>query len=123
MKDKKRFTGTGPRATLIRMKAQKKITIVLQTLSFSFLALSAAFVLKVGGGPARLAQIALVDAVFTSNATVRVSYTQLISAKADLSDFDCYTCHERNKPPPLGFDALHNLIIPKEHSDIVMGHG
>ena len=29
----------------------------------------------------------------------------------------------RDKPPPLRFDTNHNLIIPKEHADIVMGHG
>src|SRR5256885_10239100 len=47
-------------------------------------------------------------------------YTTLFRS---LSDFDCYACHERNKPPPLRFDDNHNLIIPKEHSDLVMGHG
>src|ERR1035441_2410901 len=45
------------------------------------------------------------------------------SWKADISDFDFYACHEKGKPPTLKFDAQHNLIVPKEHEDIVMGHG
>jgi hypothetical protein len=47
----------------------------------------------------------------------------LIAAKEDLSDFDCYACHEKSKPPPILFDENHKIIIPKEHSNIVMGHG
>jgi hypothetical protein len=46
-----------------------------------------------------------------------------VSAGEDLSDFDCYACHERGKPPVLRFDTNQNLIVPKEHPDIVMGHG
>ncbi|MEI8341122.1 MAG: hypothetical protein WCH43_06240 [Verrucomicrobiota bacterium] len=42
----------------------------------------------------------------------------------DLTDFDCYGCHEKGKVPQLRFDANQNLIIPDEHKkDIVMGHG
>ena len=105
------------------MKSQTNTTIALLGLAILFLALFAAFLLKAWGRPTRLAPIPLVDASFTSNTTVRVSYAQLDSAKADLSDFDCYACHERNKPPTLRFDGQHNLLIPKEHSDLVMGHG
>ena len=60
---------------------------------------------------------------FAQPDTFRQSYAQLIRAKADLSDFDCYACHEKGKPPPLRFDANNNLLIPSEHKDIVMGHG
>jgi uncharacterized CHY-type Zn-finger protein len=56
-------------------------------------------------------------------ATVRRSYADLIRAKEDLSDFDCYACHEKNKPPVLRYNANQQLIVPQEHSDIVMGHG
>jgi hypothetical protein len=38
-------------------------------------------------------------------ATVRRSYADLVRAKEDLSDFDCYACHEKNKPPVLRYDA------------------
>jgi hypothetical protein len=88
-----------------------------------FLALSAVFFLNLWGHPVRLTPIPLVDPSVTSNATVRVSYAELIRAKADLSDFDCYACHERNKPPPLRFDDKQNLLIAKEHSDLAMVHG
>jgi hypothetical protein len=105
------------------MKSQKLTSIVLLGLTGVFLALSMAFVLNLWGRPAPLPLIPLVDPSFTSNATVRVSYAELIRAKADLSDFDCYACHERNKPPTLRFDEKNNLLVPKEHSDVVMGHG
>ena len=63
------------------------------------------------------------DTNFLNTATVRQSYADLVRASEDLSDFDCYVCHEKGKPPPLRYDTNQNLIIPKEHSDIVMGHG
>jgi len=105
------------------MKSQNHTPKVLLALVVLFLALSAAFVLNLWGHPVRLAPIPLVDPSVTSNATVRVSYAELIKQGADLSDFDCYACHERSKAPPLRFDANHILLVPKEHSDIVMGHG
>ena len=67
--------------------------------------------------------IPLVDTNFLSTATVRQAYPDLVRAGADLSDFDCYACHEKGKPPTLRYDPNGKLIIPKEHSDIVMGHG
>jgi formate-dependent nitrite reductase cytochrome c552 subunit len=85
--------------------------------------LSAAFLLNLWAQPAPPAAIPLVDRSFLDTATVRRSYADLVAAKEDLSDFDCYGCHEKNKPPVLRFDAKQNLIIPPEHSDIVMGHG
>ena len=91
------------------MKSQKHITTVLLALAVLFLALSAAFVFKAWGRPVRRVLIPLVDPSFTGNATTRVSYSQLVAAKADLSDFDCYACHEKNKPPPLRFDANQQI--------------
>ena len=105
------------------MKNQSKTSAALVILALLFLFLGAAFALRLWGRSVPLPPIPLVDASYTSNATTRVSYAQLVEAKADLSDFDCYVCHERNKPPTLRFDEQHNLIVPKEHSDIVMGHG
>ena len=63
------------------------------------------------------------DPVFLDTSTARESYAELARKQADLSDFDCYACHEKDKPPPLRFDANQKLIMPKEHEDIVMGHG
>src|SRR5262245_12388998 len=105
------------------MTDQAKASGVLLGLAVLFFGLMTGFLLNLWGRPAALDPIPLVDPSFTSNATVRVSYAELVRTKADLSDFDCYGCHERTKPPPLRFDDQHNLIIPKEHSDIVMGHG
>jgi formate-dependent nitrite reductase cytochrome c552 subunit len=70
-----------------------------------------------------LQQIPLVDPEFIKTDTVRASYSDLVRAKADLSDFDCYGCHEKGKAPTLRFDASNNIIVPEEHKDIVMGHG
>jgi len=105
------------------MNHSARTSAVLTGLIVVFTFLTAAFLLSLWGRPHGLYPITLVDQQFTRTATIRQSYAELIRAKADLSDFDCYGCHEKNKPPVLKFDADHNLIIPKEHSDIVMGHG
>lgn len=93
------------------------------TVVAAFFALAVAFLMDLWGRPAPLPAIPLIDPVFLSTATVRTNYADLVRFKADLSDFDCYGCHDRKKPPLLRFDTNHNLIIPKEHEDIVMGHG
>jgi hypothetical protein len=105
------------------VKDRNRTSAVLLGLCAVFLALAAAFVFNLWGRPAILPPIPLVNPAFTSNNTVRVSYAELIARKEDLSDFDCYACHERGKAPQLRFDDQQNLLIPKEHSDIVMGHG
>src|SRR5262249_25272442 len=105
------------------MQTETKTSAVLAGLAVFFLSLAAAFVLNLWGHSPALPPIPLVDPSFTSNATARVSYGQLVAAKADLSDFDCYGCHEKGKSPTLRFDENHNIVVPKEHSDIVMGHG
>ncbi len=67
--------------------------------------------------------IPLVDTNFLDTFTTRQSYADLVRAGADLSDFDCYACHDKKKPPPLRLDTNGNIIVAKEHADIVMGHG
>ncbi len=96
---------------------------MLNTLAIVFLGLTVAFILNLWGAPRHLAPIPLVDRAFLDTATVRQSYAELKRSGADLSDFDCYGCHEKAKPPQLRFDAEHNLVVPKEHENIVMGHG
>jgi hypothetical protein len=96
---------------------------VLAGVAVAFAALAAGFLLNFQARPVPLYPIALVDTNFLDTATVRRSYADLARAGEDLSDFDCYGCHERGKPPPLRFDTNQNLIIPKEHADIVMSHG
>ncbi len=106
-----------------RKPANGKTAWALRGLVVLFGVLTAAFLLNLWGRSAPLRPIPLVDPAFLDTATVRRSYANLVQAKEDLSDFDCYTCHEKNKPPVLRYDAKQNLIIPQEHSDIVMGHG
>lgn len=96
---------------------------MLLALCGAFLALLAVFLLDIPGRPAQGEPIALVDTNFLDPSTVRIAYADLVRTKADLSDFDCYACHEKGKPPVLKFDTNENLIIPTEHKDIVMGHG
>lgn len=105
------------------MNHDAKTSRTLAVLALVFVALAAAFLLNLWGRPVSLPPIPLVDPVFTNTATVRTSYAEMIRKKEDLSDFDCYGCHEKNKPPVLRFDTNQVLIIPKEHADIVMGHG
>ena len=132
------------------MNDQPKTFAVLSGLVALFLALAAAFYMNLWGKPAPLATIPLVEPWVTNTATVRTNYADLkrfekelseLTAihtnaadlkrvkedlqrvKDALSDFDCYGCHDRKKPPPLRFDTNLDLIIPKEHDDIVMKHG
>lgn len=105
------------------MNAQPKTSVTLVVLTAIFLALAAAFLANPWGRPPARESIPLVDTNFLSTATVRQSYAELIRLNADLSDFDCYACHEKGKPPTIRFDTNQVIIIPKEHSNLVMGHG
>lgn len=106
------------------MKESPKTTLVLQLLIAVFILLALAFSRDLWGAPDPVASIPLVDVKFLDTATARVSFAEQKKVPgADLSDFDCYGCHEKNKPPPLRFDANQKIIIPKEHETITMGHG
>jgi hypothetical protein len=105
------------------MKHDNRTGMVLMVLSVVLLFLAAAFSLNLWGRLQPTSQIPLVDGALTEPGTFRQSYAAMVLAKADLSDFDCYACHEKGKPPPLRFDTNHIIIIPKEHETIVMGHG
>jgi len=106
------------------MKQNPKTSVVLVALIAGFLTLAVAFHFNLWGHQTPLPEIPLVDTNFLSLATARVSAAELFSTPgADTSDFDCYGCHEKNKPPPLRYNANGELLIPDEHKDIVMGHG
>lgn len=100
-----------------------KTSKVLAGLSVLFLAVTGAFLLDLWGHPAQSPLIPLVATNFLNTATVRMSAGELIASGGDASGFDCYACHEKNKPLKLTFDAESNVILAKEHDDIVMGHG
>lgn len=105
------------------MNGLARTSLVLWCLAAAFGALTAAFLLGSWGQPEPLRPIPLVDTNFLDTATVRRSYADLARAGEDLSDFDCYLCHEKDHPPPLRFDENHKLVVPDEHADIVMAHG
>ena len=105
------------------MNGRVKTSLVLRGLAACFIVLTAAFLLDLWGRPAGLYSIPPIDPAILDTATVRRSYADLVRAGEDVTGFECYLCHEKDKPPPLKFDDNHNLIIPSEHSNIVMGHG
>src|SRR5690242_18597821 len=96
---------------------------VLMWLSACFAALMLLFLLDPWRRPAQSSSLPLVDSNFISTATARISAADLVRSGGDTSGLDCYTCHEKNKPPKLKFDAEGNVVVPKEHDDIVMAHG
>ncbi len=95
---------------------------VLAALTGIFALMAGLFLANLWGRPSRPAN-PLVDEAFLDTAPWRQSYADLARAKEDLSDFDCYACHEKNEPPPIRYDADLNIIIPEEHETIKMGHG
>jgi hypothetical protein len=106
------------------MNSQSKSYVALMCLAATFAILTVSFLANLWARPdGSPHSISLVDTNFLDRSTVRRSYADLVQAKEDLSDFDCYSCHDKGKPPPLRYDTNQNLIIPKEHSNIVMGHG
>ena len=100
-----------------------RTNLLLAGLAVSFGSLAALFVADVWGRVPARQKIPLVDASFLETASSRSGYADLVAAKEDMSDYDCYTCHERNKPPPIRFDDNHRIVIPKEHANIATDHG
>ena len=100
-----------------------RTNLVLGGLALAFLVLAAMFTKNLWGQVEPRKEIPLVDKKFLATTPWRKTYADLVKAKEDLSDYDCYACHEKNKPPTIRFDAKGKIIIPKEHSNIVMGHG
>lgn len=96
---------------------------LLAGLTAAFGGLALLFVADLWGHPPAGRRIPLVDPVFLETKPWRSSYSDMVKAKEDMSDFDCYACHEKAKPPPIRFDANHKIIIPKEHANIEMTHG
>lgn len=107
-----------------REQALRKTNLALLAIALVFVGLAAALVANLWGHPSVLQPIPLVDPAFLDQTAWRKSYADLVREKADLSDFDCYVCHDKKKPPVLQFDAQHNIVIPDEHAESIrMGHG
>lgn len=105
------------------MPSGDRTPMVLTGLAVVFALLAWAFVLNLWGKPELRPEIPLVDKAFLDTTPLRQSYADLVRGKEDLSDFDCYACHEENQPPTLKYDENHKLIVPPEHANIVMEHG
>jgi hypothetical protein len=105
------------------MSDNSRTSAVIFGLVVVFCTLAIIFAKPSSSHPEASQSIPLVDPQFTATTTIRTSYVQLIRMKADLSDFDCYGCHEKGKPPVLRFDTNLNLVIPQEHADLAMSHG
>src|SRR5579862_5001903 len=105
------------------MTAVARTRSVLALLSAAFLALALLFLMDPWRHPAKSAPIPLVESNFISTATARLSAADLVRTGGDTSGLDCYTCHEKNKSLKLKLNAEGDVIVPKEHDDIVMAHG
>lgn len=105
------------------MSPDSKSSTVLTVLSVWLAGLAAAFYLDPGDRPPSLTPIPLVDTNFISTATARVSAADLKRSGGDMSDYDCYVCHEKKVPLKLKFNAEGDVVVPVEHKNIVMGHG
>lgn len=105
------------------MNSDAKTSLVLIGLAVTFLGLSTAFHRDLWERPAPLPSIPLVDPAFTNPAPVRVSAAELKRTGGDTSELECNTCHELNKPANLKLDDQGNVLLPKEHADLVMHHG
>ena len=101
----------------------KKTCFVLVALMVAFAFLTAAFSWDWWSQPVKVRSLPLVDRDFLKTETWRRSYADMVKAKAPLDDFECYTCHEEGKKQELKFNDKQQLVVPDEHSDIVMGHG
>lgn len=100
-----------------------RTTIVLGGMAVILLGMAGLFLVDIWGHPPAERNIPLVDVKFLETTPFRQAYSDLVKAKEDLSDFDCYACHEKDKPPPIKFDENHKIVIPKEHSNLEMAHG
>ena len=105
------------------MSADAKMSFVLTSLAVVFLSLASAFRMELWGRLEPVVVVPLVDPAFTNPAPTRVSAAELKQAGGDISTLECNTCHELNKPANLKLDANGNVILPKEHDDLVMHHG
>lgn len=97
------------------MTSNAKTGITVAVLCAAFSALAVVFLSDSGGTHLARPAIPLVDTNFLDKSTTRQSYADLVRTGADLSDFDCYVCHDKKTPPPLRFDTNQNIIVAMEH--------
>ena len=98
------------------MNSETKTSFTLAVVCAAFSALALAFWSDPGGSHLQRKAIPLVDTNFLDKSTTRKSYADLVKAGADLSDFDCYACHDKKSPPPLRLDTNQAIIVAAEHA-------
>jgi hypothetical protein len=98
------------------MTSNVKTATTVAVLCAAFSALALAFLSDSGGSHLARPAIPLVDTNFLDKSTTRRSYADLVRAGADLSDFDCYVCHDKKTPPPLRLDTNQNILVAAEHA-------
>jgi uncharacterized CHY-type Zn-finger protein len=97
--------------------------LLLAGLVLGFAGLATLLVANLWGHAPTVRKNPPVEKSFLEATPWRRTYVDLVKAKEDLSDYDCYGCHEKNKPPPIRFDVKKKIVVPKEHANIAMGHG
>jgi formate-dependent nitrite reductase cytochrome c552 subunit len=105
------------------MKGDSKLSWSLTGITLMLLGLAAAFILDLWGRPTAPQSWPAVDPQFTNTAPIRLSAAEVIRTGEDASGFDCYACHEKSKPTVIHYDDQKNIVLPKEHADLVMAHG
>jgi len=95
---------------------------VLRGLVVLFCGLAGAFLLNLWGRTAPLKSIPSSTRLFSTPPRFG-GPTPIWSPRRRSVGLRLLCLHERKKPPVLRYDANHKLIVPQEHSDIVMGHG
>ena len=106
-----------------QMKAGSSEFAVAVGLSLLFCGLGAAFLFDLWGRPDTLVPVPPVAPDFTNTTTVRQSAAELFRTGGDTSGMSCYACHDARKQVIVHLDTNNNVILPKEHNDLVMRHG
>ena len=112
-----------PNSARATKRLRARTNYVLGGIAVLFVGFAVLLALNLWGHQDPRPPIPPVDRQFLATTPWRKTYADLVKAKEDLSDYDCYGCHEKGKPPTLRFDDKHKLLVPQEHSNIVMGHG
>ena len=109
--------------TLTTMDPDRKVSLTLAALTVAFAALAVTFV-RIPAQPASPVRAPLTSpqnlAGITPPGTIRVSAGQLIKSGGDTSGLACYSCHDQKNPPVVKFDSNHQVILPKEHGDLII---
>jgi predicted CXXCH cytochrome family protein len=95
------------------------LVLALQTVGFAVLAYSFT---RVPARPGVVARPPLVSqaALAIVPGTVRISAAQLIQSGGDTSGLACYACHHQDSPPEIRPDPDNRIVLPKEHSDLIL---